>query len=282
MRTLILLALLASGIAGYTQFQAGIFGGVSNYTGDLLDKPFGLANGAFGITAGYALSNRFAVRAGFTAGKIEGADSISGFQDNSKRNLSFQSSISEFSIVGEYHLFNLEKISWTPFAFTGLAVYHYDPYAFDQNGQKYFLQPLGTEGQGLPQYPERKPYALTKVALPIGGGLKFALNERVQVAGQIGLRITNNDYLDDVSTTYAGQEELLEGRGPKAVELAYRSDELPGGNAAYPRKGASRGRGGGLIYTDFYYFSGLHVSFLLGGNGKSNSRTGYGCPAAPL
>ena len=258
--------------SAHSQFQLGAFVGLSDYNGDLLDKPYRYSKGCFGLTAGYQFSERFTVRAGINQGKIKGKDEVSLQRGFYQRNLNFQSSLSEFSITGEYNLFNLENIRWTPFAFTGIAVYHYNPYTFDENNVKYYLKPLSTEGQGLEQYPERKPYSLTRLALPIGGGLKYWVNDRMQVAAQIGLRITNNDYLDDVSTTYVDQNDLLAARGPTAVNLSYRADELPGGNATYPQNGTFRGRYGKIIYTDFYYFSGLSIIFNVGGSGGASDR----------
>jgi len=254
----------------YSQFQLSVFAGLSDYNGDLLDKPYQYSHGCFGLAGGYQLSDRFTVRTEIALGEIEGKDEVSQVRGFFKRNLNFKSSLSEFSIVGEYNLFNLKNIRWTPFAFTGIAIYHYNPYTFDQNNEKFYLKPLSTEGEGLDQYPERKPYPLTRLALPIGGGLKYAVNDHIQVAAQIGLRITNNDYLDDVSKTYIDQNDLLAARGPKAVELSYRSDELPGGNTTYPKNGTGRGRNGKIIYTDFYYFSGVSIIFNLGGNGDAN------------
>ncbi|CAN5431814.1 hypothetical protein BH20BAC1_BH20BAC1_27340 [soil metagenome] len=258
--------------SAHAQFQLGVFAGLSDYNGDLLDKPYRYSQGCFGLAGGYQFSDRFTVRAEIARGKIKGKDEVSYVRGFSQRNLNFQSSLSEFSMVGEYNLFNLKNMRWTPFAFTGIAVYHYNPYTFDQNNEKFYLKPLSTEGQGLDQYPERKPYSLTRLALPIGGGLKYAVNDRMQVAAQIGLRVTNNDYLDDVSTTYVDQNDLLAARGPKAVELSYRADELPGGNLTYPPNGASRGRNGKIIYTDFYYFSGVSIILNVGGNGDANHR----------
>lgn len=284
MRNLLFLFTLLLCATAHGQFQLGVFAGSSDYTGDLLDRPYKYPHVALGLTAGDQLSDRFALRAAMTFGKIEGADNASIVRGFNKRNLSFQSRLSEFSITGEYNLFNIENVGWTPFAFTGVALYHYNPYTFDQNKQKVYLKPLSTEGEGLAQYPDRKPYALTRLAIPVGGGLKFALSDRVQIAALLGLRITNNDYLDDVSKSYVDENELLAARGPKAVELAYRGDELPNGSQSYPQKGTLRGRSGKLIYTDFYYFSGFHLFFSLGDgsggypSGGSYRKKGYGCP----
>ena len=40
------------------------------------------------------------------------------------------------------------------------------------------------------------------VSVPFGVGLKYSLNERLNIGFEIVHRFTNTDYLDDVSTTY--------------------------------------------------------------------------------
>jgi len=268
--------------ASYSQIQVGIFTGLSNYQGDLIDKPYKAGKAAFGITGGYQFSDRLALRAGLTFAKVAGADSLHDKDYLRQRNLSFQSSITEFSIRGEYNVFNLSSMRWTPYGFAGVAVYHYNPYTFDQQGNKVFLQPLGTEGQKLPSNPDFESYSLTQLAIPFGGGVKYAISDKVHLGLEVGFRKLFTDYLDDVSTNYADEAELLVVRGPKAVELAYRGDEVANGNPAYPTKGAQRG---GAKEKDWYYFSGLHLTFNLGdgfGLGGGRGKKGYGCPKVPL
>jgi hypothetical protein len=70
-------------------------------------------------------------------------------------------------------------------------------------GQKYFLRPLGTEGQGSPNYPDRKQYSTMAMCLPIGVGIKYSLTDKINLGFEILYRFTSTDYLDDVSKTYA-------------------------------------------------------------------------------
>jgi hypothetical protein len=208
------------------------------------------------------------------------------------RNLSFESNITEFSLVGKLDIFNLNSIRWTPYIFGGLAVFHFNPYTYDDSAnQKVYLKPLSTEGQGLPEYPDRRPYALTTLAIPMGAGIKYAISDAVHVAVEFGLRKTFTDYLDDVSTTYVDQDVLMAERGPQAVRLSYRGNTVPGESPyypdnGYPQKGIERGS---PKSKDYYYFTGLHLIFRLGqggggsymGGGGRRSRQ-YGCPSNPL
>jgi len=264
-----------------SQVQIGVFGGISNYLGDLSDKLYQNSRPAFGLDLGYQITNRINLRAGFTVAKVAGADSLSSQQDLRLRNLSFQSNITEFSFVGEINTFDMDVKRWSPYVFGGLAIYHFNPYTFDQLGNKVFLQPLGTEGQGLPGYPQSKLYPLTQLAIPFGGGIKYNVSSSFRVAFEIGLRKLFTDYLDDVSGNYADPYQLYTGRGQQAVDVSYRGDEIPGGNLNYPDKGITRGS---PKYKDFYYLTGIHLTYLLGADAGSSysSKMGrnkrYGCP----
>lgn len=271
----VVLALLLATTA-FSQFRLGVFGGVANYHGDLQERLWHTPRGAFGLTGTFTLSDRFNLRAGLTFAQLAAADSTSKQSDLRARNLSFQTALTEFSLVGEYNFFNLDQIRWTPYVFAGLAVFHYNPYTYDAAGRQVFLQPLGTEGQGVQGYGQ--PYSLTQFALPFGGGVKFNLTDRIQLGLEAGLRKTFTDYLDDVSSGYAAPTDLAAGPGgQRAVDLSYRGDELPGGDPNYPAKGFPRG---GAQFKDYYYFTGLHLNFVLGGDGDSrrDRRSGYGCP----
>lgn len=264
------LCLLSSAFA---QSRIGLFLGVADYQGDLTDKILQNPRGAGGITYTYNFSPRLGVRAGLTLAKIAGADSLSDDPVLRARNLSFQTMIEEFSLLGQFTTFDMDVKKWSPYLFAGLAVYHYNPYAYDVNGYRVKLQPLGTEGQGLPGYAANK-YPLTQLALPFGGGVKFNLSNRLQLGAEVGLRKLFTDYLDDLSGNYADGADLLAGNGQQAFDLSYRGDEIAGGNPAYPAKGTQRG---GAKYKDYYYFAGLHLTMALG-DGSGGRKSSLDCP----
>lgn len=290
---LLILFLLTYRAFAQSPFHIGVFAGIANYQGDLSSHNYQQSKPAFGVTANYELSDRVMLRGGLTFAKIAGADKY-GNSDFLKqnRNLSFESNIAELSLVGELTVFNLNTIRWSPYVFGGLAVFHYNPYTYDTTNTKYYLKPLSTEGQGLSPYPDRKPYSLTQLAIPFGGGIKYALTDNIRLALEIGIRKTFTDYLDDVSAAYVDKDVLGTERGPKAVELSYRGGEVPGeyGTGAgviypdngYPAKGVQRGS---AKHDDYYYFTGLHITFRLGDGNRGmggGGRSAYGCPANPL
>lgn len=288
----LLTGLMLMGLSAFSQnVHVGIFGGLSAYSGDLTDRifPKKVTNGAIGVTVNFGLTPQIMLRGGFTYTVVGGADRNSSDDSLRARNLSFETHITEFSAIGEYYFFNLDEQKFSPYVFAGLAVFHFNPYAYNGTTDKVFLKPLSTEGQGLSGYPDRKPYALTQLALPFGGGIKYAFNDRVRLGLELGIRKLFTDYLDDVSSSYADPNDLLADRGQLAVDMSYRGDELPGGNPNYPAKGAQRG---GVKHKDYYYMLGLHLTYRLGsgdnstrsgvfGGGlfKGGRKKGYGCPS---
>jgi hypothetical protein len=262
------------------KFHVTVFGGVANYQGDLQDKRFTLdqSKPAFGAGLLYEISEKLYARANVTFGKISGNDKNNA--KNSIRNLSFSSPVSDIHLGLEYNFFSIYERSITPYIFAGISNFSFRPSALDSTGNKVFLQPLGTEGQGF--YQGRKPYKLNQFAIPFGGGLKFAFSENFRIALEVGLRKTNTDYLDDVSTTFVDEGLLLANRGPRAVDLAFRGDELKTG-LSYPADGAQRG---GAKFKDWYYFTGINLAIRLNGNGGGGGRGAgkykTGCPTKVL
>lgn len=287
MKTPFLFLLCFLSCTAFSQFQVGIFGGASNYEGDLADRPFVPLKAAVGISAGYSFSPRFTLRSDFTMATVAGADKYghNDFQWRT-RNLSFESKVKELNLVGELNIFNTENIGWSPYVFGGIAFFHFNPYTFDDQGQKLYLPPLSTEGQGLAAYPDRKPYQLSSLAIPFGGGLKVPLSSSFHLGVELGIRKTFTDYLDDISTTYVDGSKLREERGGQAVDFSYRGDEVPGEtalypDAGYPREGAPRGS---PIGKDWYYFSTVRLIYRFVQVDKPfkagrRGRRGYGCPA---
>lgn len=190
--------------------QEGEFGvgiGAAHYFGDLntrarLNRPKPAASIFFRKNFG----NYIALRVAGTFAQLGYSDVYNTHNEYMhRRNLSFNSNIWELGLQGDFNFYRFmpgdPDFRWTPYVTLGLSVFNYDPYAY-LNGTKYFLRPLGTEGQGFDTAFRRQPYSSMAVAIPFGVGVKYSINERINVGFEIVHRFTNTDYLDDVSTTY--------------------------------------------------------------------------------
>jgi hypothetical protein len=278
--------LLFCQLFAYSQrIHADLYGGVSNYQGDLQAKRFTFNDAELGFGAGlsYDITPHLIVRGVASYLKVRGSDKpgVPAY-DVFARNVNFQSRILEAQLAVEYNLFDIDERGYTPYGFAGIAAFHFSPYTFDSTGKKEYLRPYGTEGQGLPQYPDKKLYKNKQISIPFGGGIKFLLTENLQVGVEVGLRKLFTDYLDDVSGTYADSAILASARGPQAAALAHRGSEIKGVNAPYPQAGAIRGNPKSL---DWYYTTMFRLSYRFGGNGNGGSgrssssrKSRVGCP----
>lgn len=148
-----------------------------------------------------------AVRLGGQYAYVGYSDAYSKNAYQHTRNLSFNSNIWEMTLQGDFNFFRFNPVDpryrFTPYLTFGFGGFHYNPYTY-LNGVKYFLRPLHTEGQDSPLYPNRKEYSTMAACFPVGMGFKWALNENINLGIEVVYRFTTTDYLDDVSTTYAG------------------------------------------------------------------------------
>ena len=257
---------LLSAFAGFAQRpkpseEVGVFLGGSYYIGDL--NPMGhfqFTQPAAGLVARYNFNPRLAARANLLFGSIQGDDSFSNSPAQLQRNLSFKSNIYELSTQLEFNFLDYqigdEKHGFTPYIFGGLAIFHFNPQA-KFNGSWVDLQPLGTEGQGLPDAASKTKYKLTQISLPFGIGVKANLAKSIGVSIEWGMRKTFTDYLDDVSTTYYDPAVLAAKRGVMAAQLA---DPSIGTDPKYGNAGRQRGN---PTTTDWYSFAGIALTVKI-------------------
>ena len=265
-------------------FEAGILLGGSNYLGDLSSNSSKIympetrfAGGAF---ARYNFGDFIAAKLAFNYAGVSGEDNNSNDPAIISRNLRVQSNILELGLTAEFNILGYQSYGlyrvFSPYIFVGISGFRFNPKA-NFAGQKVALQPLGTEGQGLVQYPERAPYNLTSFAIPFGLGFKYALSDKINIGLEIGARRTFTDYLDDVSGTYVAYNEILAGNGLLAAQLSNRTGELTGQEPLDVVTGTQRGDDNG---SDWFFITGLTISYnfldngLMGGRKRGRSRKG--------
>lgn len=209
-----------------SSFEVGITVGPSNFLGDLggnmgkgtpflKDNNIPLTKFMFGAYLGYQPNEWFGLRLSASIGTLEGDDAIikpkGGYEEARLiRNSNFRSKLVEGTLMAEVYptvFFEYEPSDifrkLRPYGVIGIGVFHFNPQGSDPlNGNWVNLAPLRTEGQGFPEYPDRKEYKLTQLNVPMGVGVKYFLSESVNLSLEIIHRKTFTDYIDDVSTTY--------------------------------------------------------------------------------
>lgn len=255
--------------------------GIVNYQGDLKHQSISLSQAKllFSLGARYDLSEHVTARSYITFTGLQ-ADDKKGTAVMQRRNLNFKSKIFDWELTGQYSFFSLNDRWWTPYVFAGIGLYHFNPYTKDTSGNKTFLKPLSTEGQGF--MPGKKEYKLWQFSIPLGIGAEYSLNEDMRLGIEMGYRKLFTDHLDDVSGNYVDESKLLTAKGPKAVDLAYRGDEVGAGPYPSPDilRGSAKHKDGyyyiAVTYTVRYFFDKYKQIAGLPGGGRKKK---VGCPA---
>ncbi len=258
-RYLYFLIFILAPLLGKSQdFEIGVFGGISNYQGDMApDIVWKESHPAFGACLKYNMSPYFSLRFDGNYGMISGNDTNNA--STKLRNLSFSTKIYELSGQLEFNFFRfaqgLRAKKFTPYVFTGISAFYFNPET-QYNGETYSLRLYATEGQG---YKDGQPnsYNNWQLAIPIGGGFKFHPNENWNIYFHASYRMTFTGYLDDVYGTYASKQQLTADAGQLAPTLADRSGEKTGVYYGYP------GRQRGNSSYDSYIFMGFTFARII-------------------
>lgn len=281
------LTLFSTGLSAQRSAELGVVIGASSYYGDLSPENASANTSqyqpSFSFFYRQNLNNTFGFRANFGYGRLSGDDSVSDQVFRQERNFNFNSSVLELGLIGEVNLFGFgpggNGPRFSPYLFGGVAVFRFNPLT-EYQGQTVELQPLGTEGQGIDGF--GTPYRLTQISIPFGAGIKYAVNDRINIGLEIGLRKTFTDYLDDVSGAYVPFDVLRSNNGELAAALGNRTGEFLGTEPVDAEAGTLRGN---PDRDDWYMMGGFTITYTIfsdrGGSSRVGGRRGgkqFGCP----
>lgn len=232
--TLVLVALLPNlaDAQRWKRFRRQVIGGVgvTNFLGDLgganqigrdfvYDLDFQSTRPSLLIGYRYQVNSYFFARANLQWGILRSDDDLTKEEFRSERNLSFRSHFVELDLLGEFYFIqnargNLYRLKGVRgrrglkmdlYVFGGIGYMYFNPTA-ELNGVRSKLQPLGTEGQGLPG--EEDKYRRTTFTIPYGIGIGKSIDRYWSVNVELTFRKTFTDYIDDVSGDYYGRTNL--------------------------------------------------------------------------
>ncbi|WP_157579204.1 DUF6089 family protein [Spirosoma montaniterrae] len=278
--------------------------GSSHYYGDLagyrqvLRSTFILPR--WNATLGYTrqFTPNFAARASFTYARIVGDDytftkhNPQAFAIQYARNLHFRNDLKEFAVTGLYNFVadgrdSRVRAKLTPYLFGGVALVAHSPEARtpappnngDYEAQKWVkLQPLHTEGQSQPG--RDKPYSLVTIAIPVGIGARYRINDDFNVGFEIGYRYSFSDYLDDVGGSPYPDPATLQGVGVLMSDRRFERNAARYKNAtdrytvaqelftADPTPFQTTVRGADGILRDGYILTNISIQYVIPGKIK--------------
>ncbi|WP_461088952.1 DUF6089 family protein [Spirosoma gilvum] len=282
---------LSLGVGSSTYF--GDLASYSNLAKSLTTLP--RWNASLGYTRQF--TPHFAGRAQFTWARIVGDDytysrsNPTEYAAQFSRNLHFRNDVKEVSITGIYSFIAdgdrpAFRAKFTPYVFGGLAVIAHNPEArtpTNTNGnngesaarQWVQLQPLHTEGQGGAE--RDKAYSLVTVAIPAGLGVRYRLNENLNLGFELGFRYTFTNYLDDVSGQY-DQSGTLQGLSALMGDRRFEFDAARVNISRYteaqqlfqnqPALFTTSERGSNTLQKDSYLLSTVSIQYIFPGRIK--------------
>jgi hypothetical protein len=203
-------------------------------------------------------------------GTVTAYDSLNQNKSKAKgryqRNLQFETTILEALLLAE-----LYPLSWLaaarhpvylfqPYLIAGVGFFHFNPVA-KTGAVPVRLHPLRTEGQGFPEYPDRKPYSLNQLNLPLGLGLKYEVSALFVCSIEMIYRKLFTDYLDDVSKTYIDPSVFNNHFNVKQASLAASLSNRSRQNSPHQDIGTTRGNPGN---NDAYLSFNMKMAVMLG------------------
>ncbi|WP_299456422.1 DUF6089 family protein [uncultured Microscilla sp.] len=167
--------------------EVGIMAGLASYKGEMsqyfpnLHQIDNVAN-RIAVGAFYRgnFSRSISIRGNFTYGKVDGTDANGTDFISQQRGHFFQTDLLELSAQIEYNFRDFRRNlkfpeTWTPYLFVGVGGMKMSP--------RYNLLPT---------------YGLYSITIPIGIGMKFMLNDKLNLGMEFGARKTFTDFIDDI------------------------------------------------------------------------------------
>lgn len=280
------------------RFELGLGIGPSFFLGDLggskgvgktfvKDVDFPLTKLCKGLYVNVYPAEWLGFRVAGNIGYLEGDDAQAPNKGGAERfrlqrNLKFKSNLWDaYAGIEIYPTVFFEKYDGLehklrPYGFIGIGAFHFNPKGeyTASNGTKSWveLKPLRLEGQGMAEYPDKKPYNLTQMMIPMGAGFKYYLKENFYIGFEILHRKTFTDYIDDVSTSYIDPRYfdtyLTPQQAAQARQLSFRENII---NPTVSRPYINTQRGDPKE-NDAYFSSILRMGWRLNGDNSPNGR----------
>jgi OmpA-OmpF porin, OOP family len=184
--------LFFSTIALAQNFEIGLTLGTNAYNGDVNINASNLSSAlklGIGVVGKYRLNNHFLLRGQVITGALSGSEKNSSEAWRQERGLAFQTKMTELAGLLEWEL--MQKKRTHLYAFGGIGATFFNPVVNYNEPNPFILTDINADA--------KTPYRKTTVAIPLGLGIKYHLNNNFNLSFEIGARKVFTDYLDGIS-----------------------------------------------------------------------------------
>lgn len=188
------------------RWETGLSLGATTYQGDLVTSSFPNfkeTNLAIGVFGRYRLQDQWSIRTNLLFGKLSGDDwNFPDEPSRISRAFSFETSITEFSIQGEWEPWGVNRFpreggfrkSFSPYLYFGIG-----GVSLDINTNYLREEPSADNLANIQTDQQNAEDETLQFLIPFGIGLRYDLNPKSVVGLELGMRTTFSDYLDGVS-----------------------------------------------------------------------------------
>ncbi len=173
-------------------FEIGLTVGATTYNGDIDIEPKNLESAlrpAIGLVGKYRLSNSLLLRGHVITGKLSGSEKNHSDAWRQLRGFAFETKMTELALLLEWEFFT--KGRFTAFAFGGAGATFFNPKTDYNEPNLYILTDINADSKA--NYKKITP------TIPLGVGVKYAMNHHFNLSLEAGYRKVFTDYLDGIS-----------------------------------------------------------------------------------
>ncbi len=207
-KSLLAIALLAGNIyylhaqVDLSKYEVGLSGGVFVYQGDLTPQPLGsykTMKPQLALHLYRIISPVFAVRFNINKGKLYGNDAKYNTPDwRQQRNFNFTSPVTELSVQGVWNFLHSKSPRFSPYIFAGAGV-SFIKVKRDWSNINTLVFGDGSDVQAGLAVDAAKTLPRILPVVPVGAGVRYALNDHFSLIGETSYRLSFTDYLDGFS-----------------------------------------------------------------------------------
>lgn len=185
-----------------SKYEVGLSGGVFVYQGDLTPNAIGsyrTLKPQLALHLYRILTPSFSVRLNINRGKLYGNDAKYSNPDwRQQRNFNFTTPVTELSLQGVWSFLQARSPRFSPYLFAG-AGFSFLKIKRDWSNMNTTVFGEGSDVQNGLTIDAAKSLPRIIPVVPVGAGVRYALNDRFSLIGETSYRLSFTDYLDGFS-----------------------------------------------------------------------------------